>query len=184
MESLIGQFLISTPQMPDPRFQEQVIYLCAHNEAGAMGLVINNPNPMLTLQDVLLNTGIRGEKILSGPVHMGGPVGLNSGFILYKGTSTTKQYGMEVQAGIFVSRDSRLLEDIAMGEGPADFLFILGYAGWGAGQLENELLDNGWLVVPADTDIIFRTPAESKWKQAANKFGIDIVLFGDQTGNA
>ncbi|MGI6637798.1 MAG: YqgE/AlgH family protein [Desulfobulbus sp.] len=183
MESLAGKFLISTPQMPDPRFREQVIYLCAHSEAGAMGLAVNNLNAHLTLQDVLVGAGLAAPAGPPAPVYIGGPVELEAGFILFRSEAAI-HYAMEVQPGVFISRDSRLLEDIAKGEGPEDFLFLLGYAGWGAGQLESELLDNGWLVVPADMDVIFHTPVEEKWKKAAGAFGIDITLLGDFVGNA
>jgi putative transcriptional regulator len=183
MESLAGNFLISTPQMPDPRFQEQVIYLCAHNEEGAMGLVINNPNPEITLLDVLHGSSLNIPEGPLPPVHMGGPVEIDAGFILFC-EEVAERYSVEIKPGIFLSRDSRLLEDISQGKGPKIFLFMLGYAGWGAGQLENELVDNSWLTVPADVDVLFHTPDEQKWRLAAQKFGIDISIFGDIIGYA
>ncbi len=85
---------------------------------------------------------------------------------------------------VFLSRDSRILKDIAIGNGPLSYLFMLGYAGWGAGQLEAELMDNSWLTVPGDYDVLFNTPDEDKWKKAAGIFGIDISMFGDVLGNA
>jgi putative transcriptional regulator len=183
MESLAGYFLISTPQMPYPRFQRQVIYLCAHNDEGAMGLVINNPNPELTLVDVFHGVNLAIPEGPLPPVYMGGPVEMESGFILF--TSREKdRYAIEVTPGIYVSRDARLLEDISQGQGPREFLFMLGYAGWGAGQLEGELIDNSWLTVPADLDVLFRTPDEEKWARAARTFGIDIATFGDTIGYA
>jgi putative transcriptional regulator len=183
MESLTGHFLISTPQMPDPRFQEQVIYLCAHNEEGAMGLVINNPNPEITLLDVLHGSNLAIPEGPLPPVYMGGPVELDAGFILHS-TEAPDRYSVEVKPGVYLSRDSRLLEDISLGLGPQSFLFMLGYAGWGAGQLEGELMDNSWLTVPADLEVLFHTPDEQKWKKAAQKFGVDISIFGDIIGYA
>jgi putative transcriptional regulator len=183
MDSLAGHFLISTPQMPDPRFQEQVIYLCAHNEEGAMGLVINNPNPEITLLDVLHGSSLIIPEGPLPPVYMGGPVELDAGFILYSG-EIHDRHSVEVKPGIYLSRDSRLLEDISLGKGPEQYLFLLGYAGWGAGQLEGELVENGWLTVPADLDVLFHTPDEQKWRKAAQKFGIDISIFGDVIGYA
>ncbi|MDY0390222.1 YqgE/AlgH family protein [Desulfobulbus oligotrophicus] len=183
MESLAGHFLISTPQMPDPRFQEQVIYLCAHNEEGAMGLVINNPNPEITLLDILHGSNLT---IPNGPlpaVYMGGPVDMDAGFILYA-AEIPDRYAIEIKSGVYLSRDSRLLEDISLGQGPGHFLFFLGYAGWGAGQLEGELMDNSWLTVPGDLNVLFHTPDEQKWKKAAQIFGIDITIFGDIMGSA
>jgi len=183
MESLAGHFLISTPQMPDPRFQEQVIYLCAHNEEGAMGLVINNPNPEITLLDVLHGSNLSIPEGPLPPVYMGGPVELDAGFILHS-TEAPDRYSVEVKPGVYLSRDSRLLEDISLGQGPKFFLFMLGYAGWGAGQLEGELMDNSWLTVPADLDVLFHTPDDQKWRKAAQKFGVDISIFGDIIGYA
>lgn len=183
MDSLSGNFLISTPQMPDPRFQEQVIILCAHNEDGAMGLVINNPNRNISLRDVLEGANIPAPEGELPPVYMGGPVELESGFILYSPDYSITN-SLEVTPEIFLSRDSRLLYDIACGRGPAKYLFMLGYAGWGPGQLESELVDNSWLTVPGNHDILFKTPDELKWKLAAHSFGIDIASFGDFIGNA
>ncbi len=183
MESLAGQFLVSTPQMPDPRFREQVIYLCAHGEAGAMGLAVNNPNPHITLHDILLGANLALPAGPAAPVYMGGPVEPEAGFILFR-AGKSRYEAMEVQPGVFLSRDTRLLEELARGEGPEEFLFLLGYAGWTPGQLEHELLDNGWLLVPADPQLIFQTPAADKWKRAAAAMGIDITLFGDIVGNA
>lgn len=183
MESLAGHFLISTPHMPDPRFQEQVIYLCAHNEEGAMGLVINNPNLEITLLDVLHGSNMTIPKGLLPPVYMGGPVDTDAGFILYT-SQTPDRYAVEVTPGIYVSRDSRLLEDISLGHGPLEYMFLLGYAGWGAGQLEGELRDNSWLTVPADIEVLFHTPDNQKWRKAAQIFGIDIATFGDILGTA
>lgn len=183
MESLAGHFLISTPQMPDPRFQEQVIYLCAHNDEGAMGVVINNPNPEITLLDVLHGSNFAIPEGPLPPVYMGGPVDVDSGFILYTNESPDR-YSVEVKPGVYLSRDSRLLEDISLGQGPKCFLFLLGYAGWGAGQLEGELMDNSWLTVPGDLEVLFHTPDEQKWKKAAQIFGIDITTFGDIIGFA
>ncbi len=183
MESLAGHFLISTPQMPDPRFQQQVIYLCAHNDDGAMGLVINNPNPEITLLDILHGSNLAIPEGPLPPVYIGGPVEMDAGFILF-GSEPTDRYTVEVTPGISLSRDSRLLEDISLGHGPKMFLFMLGYAGWGAGQLEGELIDNSWLTVPADIDVLFHTPDEDKWRRAAQKFGIDISTFGDIIGYA
>jgi len=183
MESLTGNFLISTPQMPDPRFQEQVIFLCAHNEEGAMGLVINNPNRNITLRDVLEGANMPVPEGELPPVYLGGPVELESGFILFSADYSITN-SLEVTPEIYLSRDSRLLYDIAHGKRPRRYLFMLGYAGWGPGQLESELVDNSWLTVPGNFDILFETPDELKWKLAAHSFGIDIAVFGDVIGNA
>jgi len=183
MESLTGQFLISTPQMPDPRFQEQVIYLCAHNDEGAMGLVINNPNQELTLLDILYGANLPVPEGPLPPVYIGGPVEMESGFILYSG-SGGEYASLEITPDIYLTRDARLLEKIARGEGPDRYLFLLGYAGWGPGQLEMELMDSGWLTLPGDPEILFETSDEDKWRMAAFRYGIDISTFGDVIGYA
>ncbi len=183
MEDLSGHFLISTPQMPDPRFKEQVIFLCAHTEDGAMGVVINNPNQEISMLEVLFSTNIPIPEGPLPPVYMGGPVECDAGFILYS-SDYKADNSLEVTPKVSLSRDSRLLEDISRGKGPADYLFLLGYAGWAAGQLEIELMDNSWLTVPGDADVLFHTPDERKWKKAAHRYGINISMFSDLVGNA
>lgn len=183
MESLSGHFLISTLQMPDPRFQEQVIYLCAHNEEGAMGLVINSPNSEITMQDILKGSSLPVPDVDLPPVYMGGPVELDAGFILYS-TDYFNSNALEITPEVYLSRDTKLLLDISRNTGPDHYLFMLGYAGWGPGQLENELVDNSWLTVPGNFDILFNTPDEFKWKLAAHSFGVDISVFGNVVGNA
>ena len=172
MDSLNGHFLISTTQMSDPRFQEQVIFICAHNDEGAMGLVINNPSPYITVRDVMISADIAVPETPLPPVYMGGPVETDAGFILLS-SEYSNSHLMEITPSIFLSRDVQVLFDIAQGVGPDLYLFMLGYAGWGAGQLEAELLNNGWLTVPGDFDVLFNTPDESKWKLAAHRFGVD-----------
>jgi len=183
MESLSGNFLISTPQMPDPRFQEQVIYLCAHSDEGAMGLVVNNPNNMITLLDILHSANMPVPEPPLPPVYIGGPVEMESGFILYSSDYSSPNE-IIVCPEVSLCRDMKLLEDIAAGKGPEKYLFLLGYAGWGEGQLEAELMDNSWLTVPGDYDVLFNTPDESKWKKAAINFGVNISMFGDVLGTA
>ncbi len=183
MENLTGHFLIATPQMPDPRFREQVIYICAHSRDGSMGVAINNPNQEITMMEILLSTNIPLPQGPLPPVYTGGPVEMESGFILYH-TDQQPGSGLAVTPEIGLSRESRLLEDISKGKGPKDYLFLLGYAGWGPGQLEAELIDNSWLTVPGDIGVLFHTPDEQKWKKAARRFGIDISMFSGVVGNA
>ncbi len=183
MEDLSGHFLISTPHMADPRFQEQVIFLCAHNEQGAMGVAINIPHQEISMMEVLLSTNIPLPEGPLPPVYTGGPVETESGFILYNSEHQAVQ-SLQVTPSISLSRDSRLLEEISIGEGPDEYLFLLGYAGWAPGQLETELIDNSWLTVPGNTDVLFHTPDELKWKQAAVRYGINISIFSNIVGNA
>lgn len=184
MESLQGYFLIATPQMPDPRFQEQVVYICAHTEEGAMGLVVNKPFENISLIDIFRSADIPfPENEIFPPAYMGGPVEMDSAFFLYSLEYEAKSY---IDVGEFarLSRDPDVLRDIANGAGPEDYIFLLGYAGWAPGQLEKELTVNGWLTLPAEYDVLFKTPDESKWKQAAMRYGIDISLYGDEIGTA
>lgn len=183
MDCLQGNFLIATPQMPDPRFREQVIYICAHSDEGAMGLVVNNPLPDLTLADILRNADLPVPARALPPVYMGGPVELENAFILYSSDYQAATC-MEVSGSVHLSRDPKILQDIALGRGPKNYIFLLGYAGWAPGQLENELKVDGWLTLPAEDEVLFHTPDEIKWKKAAQRYGINISLFGDVVGNA
>lgn len=183
IDTLTGSFLISTQKMPDPRFEEQVIFVCAHSHEGAMGVAINKPNSFFTIPEILSSAKLPVPDIELPPVHIGGPVELESAFILYQSDYQT-DYQLEISPTISLSRETKILEDIAYKRGPEKFLFILGYAGWGPGQLEAELLDDGWLAIPADEHVIFDVPDEDKWRSAAMLFGIDISTFGDVIGYA
>lgn len=183
MESQQGNFLIATPRMPDPRFRRQVVYLCAHNEAeGAMGLIINQPSE-ITLAEVLVEAGFAPPPQPLPPVYLGGPVEMEAGFFLFSADYQCPHY-LEVTSRIRLSRDVEILRDISAGRAPVDYLFALGYAGWGPGQLEAELVEDCWLVLPGDYAVIFHTPDQRKWKQAASLGGIDIASFGDVVGTA
>lgn len=183
IDTLTGSFLISTQRMPDPRFEEQVIYICAHSYEGAMGVAINKPNHLFSMAEILRGANLPVPTSQLPPVYIGGPVELESAFILYRSDYRT-DYQLEISPTISLSRETRVLEDIARCKGPEKYLFILGYAGWGPGQLEQELVDDGWLMVPADDHVIFDIPDEEKWRTAAMQYGIDISVFGDVIGNA
>ena len=181
--SLAGTFLVSTPQMPDPRFEEHVIYICAHSEEGAMGVAINQPNRVFSMAEILRGAGLPVPEGELPPVYICGPVELESAFILYL-SNYTAEHRLDVSDTVSLTRETRVLEDIARGRGPKNFLFLLGYTGWGPGQLEHELMANGWLSVPASDHLIFDTPDEIKWRAAAMHFGIDIATYEDVIGNA
>ena len=181
--SLAGTFLISTPQMPDPRFEEHVIYICAHSKEGAMGVAINQPHAALTLPEILRGANLSVPDVSFAPVYMGGPVELESAFILYKSGYTT-EHQLDISETVSLTRETRVLEDISKNQGPKHYLFILGYTGWGPGQLEHELVHNGWLTVPADDTIIFSSADTDKWKAAALQLGIDITTYDDVIGYA
>jgi putative transcriptional regulator len=181
--SLTGTFLVSTPQMPDPRFEEHVIYICAHNDEGAMGVAINQPNRALSLAEILRGANLPMPQGELPPVYIGGPVELESAFILYL-SDYIAEHRLDISDTVSLTRETKVLEDIALERGPKSYLFILGYTGWGPGQLEHELMENGWLSVPANDEIIFNSPDEFKWKAAAMHYGIDIVTYEDVIGNA
>ena len=169
--------------MPDPRFAEQVIYICSHGDEGAVGIAINKPDLGITLEDVLRSSNLPVPPELNISVYIGGPVEPNAAFILYQSEYVTEQQ-LVVSPTVSLSRETKVLEDIAYGRGPEKFLFAFGYAGWGPGQLEQELVSQGWLTIPADDSIIFDVPDEEKWRQAAALYGIDISTFQDFVGNA
>lgn len=183
LDCLTGSFLISTQKMPDPRFEEQVILICAHSEDGAMGVAINRPNSMFSLAEILKSAQLPIPDKTLPPVYIGGPVELESAFLLYSSSYST-EYQLEVTPTIFLSRETKVLEDIAHSKGPEKYLFLLGYAGWGPGQLERELLADGWLTVPGNDSIIFDTEDDEKWRAAAMQFGIDISVYDDVAGRA
>ena len=182
MESLQGQFLIATNQMPDPRFAEQVIYICSHDLDGVMGLVINQPSNH-SLKEVFRSANIVYGDIPLPPIYIGGPVDTESAFFLYSSGYENKN-SFHVSDKVCMSRDPQILSDIGTGNGPNDYLFILGYAGWGPGQLETELTLNGWLALPSSYEILFHISNELKWKKAAADNGIDISLYTDEIGLA
>lgn len=183
IDTLTGSFLISTPQMPDPRFSEQVIYICSHSTEGAVGIAINKPNFSVTLEEVLASNSFPVPPDLNACVYTGGPVEPNSAFILYGSEYHTEQE-LEVSSTVSMSRDTKVLKDIAYGKGPERFLFAIGYAGWGPGQLEQELVREGWLTVPAEDSIIFDVADGEKWQKAAALYGVDISTYQDCIGNA
>ena len=183
MQSLKGSLLIATSKMPDPRFQKQVIYICAHDKDGAMGLVINRPITEINLADILEGANLPIPSGQLPPVYMGGPVEPASGFFLHSADYLPDE-SIHVSDTVRMSRNPSILKDIASGHGPAHFIFVLGYAGWAPEQLEHELSDNGWLTVPCRDHILFKTPDADKWKEAAKIYGIDIALYGDVSGSA
>ncbi len=183
VDSLAGTFLISTPQMPDPRFEEHVIYICAHSSEGAMGVAVNRPHNVFSLPEILQGAQLPIPEAEFPPVHIGGPVELESAFILFMSDYST-EHQLAISETVALTRETKVLEDISKNRGPEHYLFILGYTGWGPGQLENELVANGWLTVPADDNIIFSMDDDMKWKAAAMQFGIDISIFEDEIGYA
>jgi putative transcriptional regulator len=181
--SLKNQFLIAMPSLTGSYFGATVTYLCEHNEDGAMGLVINRPSD-LTLIEMLAQLGLRtGGLAAEVPVMEGGPVARDRGFILH---SDDKRFdaSLDLGDGLMLTAAREVLEAIGDGVGPKDYLVTLGYAGWGAGQLEDELKENAWLTCPASLDVLFRAPFPSRVRQAAATLGIDFRFMSGQAGHA
>jgi putative transcriptional regulator len=182
--SLSNHFLIAMPALSDPNFHHTTTLICEHNEEGALGLVINRPTDLL-LGDILEHMSIENmrEDIAAQPVYTGGPVQNDRGFVLHEPLGDWEAtLPVSERIGITSSRD--ILEAIARGEGPARSFITLGYAGWGAGQLEEELAANAWLSGPADIAIVFDTPYDRRWEAAAALIGVDLTLISGETGHA
>jgi len=182
--SLSNNFLIAMPALADPNFARTVTFICEHSNDGAMGLVVNRPTN-LKLREILDQLGIAGASPThaESPIYFGGPVQNNRGFVLHEPLGNWEAtMAVTDTLGISTSRD--ILEALAHDKGPDRYLVTLGYAGWGAGQLERELTDNSWLNVPSASDILFTFPPEQRWKAAAKLAGIDLALLSAEAGHA
>jgi len=180
---LTDQFLIAMPSLADPNFHGTVTYLCAHNDDGAMGIVINRPLELM-VSEVLghLDIAVSAAEVQRTPVLQGGPVQRDRGFVIHEPAGdwdAVLKVGERI--GVATSRD--ILAAMARGEGPERALIALGYAGWGAGQLEREVLDNAWLSGPSDSEIIFDVPYGERWERATRKLGVDPEKLMGQAGH-
>lgn len=180
---LAGQLLIAMPTLIAPPFARTVIYLCAHNEQGAMGLVVNKPLSTIDFPTLLDQLGIpHGDLLGSTRVQFGGPVESGRGFVLH---STDYRAEKTVVVGeVAVTSTLEVLQAIAGGTGPSRHLLALGYAGWSAGQLDAEIQANGWLTVPCDSDILFSEDLSVKWERAIAKLGVDPMMLSGEAGHA
>jgi putative transcriptional regulator len=180
---LAGQLLIAMPTLIAPPFARTVIYLCAHNDQGAMGLVVNKPLSSIDFPTLLDQLGIpHGDLLGSTRVQFGGPVESGRGFVLH---STDYRAEKTVVVGeVAVTSTLEVLQAIASGGGPSRHLLALGYAGWSAGQLDAEIQANGWLNVPCDSDILFGDDLSVKWERAIAKLGIDPTMLSGEAGHA
>jgi len=182
--NLTGRLAIAMPGMGDPRFERSVILLCAHGEDGAMGLILNKPASQVDFTELMEQLDIPLTAPTSRPIHFGGPVEMQRGFVLhtrdYAGDSTTLTVGEDF--GMTATRD--VLRAIAGGQGPRDALVALGYAGWGAGQLEDEIAQNGWLIADPTPELVFAPDNDGKWMAAIGTLGIDPLLLSSEGGRA
>lgn len=181
---LTGQVLLAMPSMTDPRFERSVICLCAHNEEGAMGIVINKTLDSIDFRELLGELDIEStDAAAEVTVHFGGPVENQRGFVLH---STDYQHPdtLVVDGKIALTATLDVLRDLARGEGPRNAILALGYAGWGPGQLESEIHENAWLSVPFDDSLVFDVANPSKWERAFNSIGVDLSVLSGTAGRA
>ncbi|GAA4251770.1 YqgE/AlgH family protein [Azospirillum formosense] len=181
---LTGQLLIAMPGMTDPRFQRTVIYMCAHNEDGAMGLVVNRLFGSVTFEDLLEQLEIEiQEPVASMPVHYGGPVESGRGFVLHS-TDYVRDGTLVVDDEVALTATIDILRAISEDRGPRRNILLLGYAGWGPGQLDAEIQANGWLNVPCDETLLFDPELDTKWERSIAKLGVSLSMLSAEAGHA
>jgi putative transcriptional regulator len=182
MKSFSNHFIISMPHMNDPIFSKSLIYICEHDNDGAMGLIINKPMISENAADIIQQTGL--AQIEPQPdIYFGGPVNLEMGLILHDANYNIEGT-LTISKSVALTSNKQIVLDLKNGGGPDEFRFSFGYAGWGKGQIEREIENGDWLLMPADDDFIFSIPNTDKWKKAASKFGIDILDLGGSAGLA
>lgn len=182
---LTGKLLIAMPSMGDPRFAQSVVFLCAHSAEGTMGLVINRPTDDLRLHHLLDQLSIEvGEGARDRPVHHGGPVEHGRGFVLHDSGYKSDLSTLAVSADFGMTATLDILEALACGNGPEHALVALGYAGWGPGQLDAEIAQNGWLTCEASHDLVFDTRDSGKWEAALARLGISALTLSADAGRA
>lgn len=187
-DNLTGKILIAMPGMADPRFAQAVVLVCAHGEEGALGIVLNKPLPGVAFSELLDQLGIEAQSATPPvPVHFGGPVEPGRGFVLHRlaGQAEDEEGVMRIgEGGLAMTTTRNILEDIAQGRGPERAVLSLGYAGWDAGQLEGEVLANGWLTADAGDELVFGRDNARKWQAALKSLGIDPVMLSAAAGHA
>ncbi len=189
---LDGQMLIAMPGMSDDRFARAVIYICAHSQDGAMGIIVNHPIQKVTFSEILIqldvlppDEAIRLPKAtVAVPVVKGGPVETGRGFVLHSDDYFVDNSTLPINEGIALTATLDVLRAIAEGKGPEKAVLALGYAGWSPGQLESEIQSNGWLNCPADANLIFDPGLDEKYDRALRKIGIDPSMLSGEAGHA
>ncbi len=179
-----NHFLIAMPQIEDDTFSRAVVYLCDHNQRGALGLVINHPTD-LNYKALFerIDVELEREALCDQSVYFGGPMQAERGFVLHKPTTENYLSSMIVPGGLTMTTSKDILESVAQGKGPDQFLLTLGHAGWGAGQLEDEVARHYWLVAPAKMDIIFDVPPEERFRAALASLGISPDIVSIEAGH-
>lgn len=190
--SLEGQFLIAMPSISEGCFARSVVFVCAHSNEGAMGLIINLPAEGVSFEDLLRQLEIIDDdtaactptNINNRRICIGGPVSTSRGFVLHSSDYFISSSTVRVRRDICLTSTLDILKAISNGGGPKSSLLTLGYSGWSPGQLEDEFANNGWLNCPADPDLIFDTDHEKKYDRALSKLGINSLQLSDQAGHA
>ena len=183
-DCLRDHFLLAMPGLSEGLFSHSITYICEHGESGAMGIVINQPLD-LSVAEIFEHLQITARNDFSEmPVMAGGPVQIDHGFVLHRDQSTDWEASLKVTDEITLTTSRDILRAIARDKGPSEHLIALGYAGWSAGQLEHELAENSWLTLPANSDVIFSTPADQRLGAAAALLGIDMNLISGEAGHA
>lgn len=190
--TLEGQLLVAMPSMTDKRFARSVIYVCAHSDEGAMGLIVNQPARNVNAPDLLERLGIStrsaddkvANEILSLSIQVGGPVETGRGFVLHSPDYFAKDSTLTIEHDICLTATIDILKAIARGRGPNRAILALGYSGWSPGQLENEILANGWLNCPADPEIVFDDDLDTKYARAMAKLGVSLSHLVNDAGHA
>ena len=179
-----NQFLIAMPVLTDPYFAKSLVYICEHNERGALGIIVNRPLDM-TLANLFdrVELSLDNPELSSQPVYFGGPVQTDRGFVLHRPAGEW-QSNLKVSEDIAMTSSRDILQSIANQGTPRDILVTLGFAGWSAGQLENEILQNAWLSVAADASILFNTPYEERLPAAMQVLGVDFASLSNEAGHA
>jgi putative transcriptional regulator len=186
--NLTNQFMIAMPGMGDGTFAGTVVYLCEHTEKGALGLVINKPID-ITLKNLFekVELSLEREDLVAAPVYFGGPVQTERGFVLHEPTGSDADgynSSLKIEGGLEMTTSKDVLEALASGAGPKKVLVTLGYSGWAAGQLEDEISNNGWINVEAEPGIIFDTPVAERYEKALSLLGIDAGMLSSAAGHA
>ncbi len=181
---LTGHFLIAMPSLNDGFFNQAVTYICEHDESGSFGIIINQRTD-ITLKQIAkeMQISIDDAADQQQSVFIGGPVDQGRGFILHRPTGNW-QSSLKINDSVALTTSKDILQAIVKNEGPEDNIIALGYAGWAAGQLDDEIARNTWLSCPADEQIIFKTPIEQRWKAAASLIGVDLSLLSNDAGHA
>ena len=182
--NLTGKFLSAMPGLDDPRFNTSVIYMCDHSEKGAMGLIVNKPLRQGSFKALCNQLSIENTGNREIPILFGGPVETSRGFVLHSADFSSEFSTQEIGYNLYLTSTRDIIEALAEGHTPVNAGLFMGYAGWGAGQIESELVCNGWLVSDADENLVLDTDHDGKWTAALNLMGIDAMMLSSDAGRA